>query len=301
MIAVLACGVGAGSGLALIGWALLPHRPPLAEALAALRRQPTLPTAERFGGDEGGPAGRLMRPAAAALVRGHPGLVLPSLRADLAVLGRSPARHLAEKLTLALLGLLLVPALTALLAAGGLRLPVLASVWVTLAASAAGFFVPDLGVHADAARRRADLRHALGTFLDLVVIGLAGGAGVETALTDAATVGSGWAFEQLRRALDEARLLRTGPWTALGQLGDDLGVRELVELAASVQLAGAEGAKVRASLTAKAASLRAHELAEADGQAQATTERMSLPVVLLFAGFLLFIGYPAIERVLTGL
>ena len=35
-------------------------------------------------------------------------------------------------------------------------------------------------------------------------------------------------------------------------------------------------------------------------QAQAATERMSLPVVLLFAGFLIFIGYPAIARVLTG-
>jgi hypothetical protein len=31
------------------------------------------------------------------------------------------------------------------------------------------------------------------------------------------------------------------------------------------------------------------------------TERMSLPVVLLFAGFLLFLGFPAVERVLTGL
>ena len=26
---------------------------------------------------------------------------------------------------------------------------------------------------------------------------------------------------------------------------------------------------------------------------------MSLPVVLLFAGFLLFLGYPAVEKVLT--
>jgi len=28
---------------------------------------------------------------------------------------------------------------------------------------------------------------------------------------------------------------------------------------------------------------------------------MSLPVVVLFAGFLLFIGFPAVERVLHGL
>ena len=58
---------------------------------------------------------------------------------------------------------------------------------------------------------------------------------------------------------------------------------------------------MRASLGAKAVSLRTHALAEAETQAQASTERMSLPVVLLFAGFLMFIGFPAIERVLAGL
>ena len=68
-----------------------------------------------------------------------------------------------------------------------------------------------------------------------------------------------------------------------------------------LDLAGTEGAKVRASLAAKAASLRTHELAEAETADQAATERMSLPVVLLFAGFLLFLGFPAVEKVLTGL
>ena len=42
-------------------------------------------------------------------------------------------------------------------------------------------------------------------------------------------------------------------------------------------------------------------LAAAETQAQAATERMSLPLVLLFAGFLLLVGYPAIVHVLTGL
>ena len=74
----------------------------------------------------------------------------------------------------------------------------------------------------------------------------------------------------------------------------------LSALAASVALAGTEGARVRASLAAKAASLRTHELAEAETADQADTERMSLPVVLLFAGFLL-LGYAAVQEVLTGL
>jgi len=88
-----------------------------------------------------------------------------------------------------------------------------------------------------------------------------------------------------------ARLSPSGPptrWAALGRLGQELGVAELSELAASVALAGTEDGKARASLAAKAASLRTHERAEAETADQAATERMSLPVVLLFAGFLLF-------------
>jgi tight adherence protein C len=156
-------------------------------------------------------------------------------------------------------------------------------------------------VPADAQARRRDFRHALGAFLDLVVIALAGGSGVETALGDAAGVGAGWAYDQLRHALSAARLSRQPPWASLGQLGAELGIGELEELAASVGLAGTEGAKVRSSLAAKAASLRAHALAEAETDGQAATERMSLPVVLLFAAFLLFIGFPAVTRVLIGL
>ena len=45
-----------------------------------------------------------------------------------------------------------------------------------------------------ASERRRNFRHALGSFLDLVVISLAGGGGVESALTDASEIGRGWAF-----------------------------------------------------------------------------------------------------------
>lgn len=300
MILALVCGAGLGAGLWLVVRGLYPPRPSLAQALADLRRLPEpAPAADVT---EGGFAARAGRPLAAGLLRaGGAWLVLPPVRRDLAVLGRGVERHFAEKVTLALVGLLLVPAVTALLAVGGARLPLVVPVWGSLVLFAAGFVVPDLGIRADAARRRRDFRHALSSFLDLVVVALAGGGGVETALADAAGVGSGWAFDHLRRALDQARLARQAPWETLGRLGADLGIAELSELAASVALAGTEGAKVRASLTAKAVSLRTHALAEAETADQAASERMSLPVVCLFAGFLFFLGYPAVEKVLTSL
>jgi len=301
VIAALLCGAGVGTGLFLMVRGMAPPRPSLAEALAQLRRMPE-PTSLVVARDSGGFAHWMGRPLAEVLLRAGAGVVIwPRVRRDLAVLGRNTERHLAEKVTLAIVGLLLVPACAALLSLAGATLPVALPLWGSLVGAVAGFVLPDLGIHAEAEARRRDFRHALGSFLDLVVIALAGGGGVETALGDAASVGEGWAFDELRHSLDAARLARDTPWSALERLGDELGVAELGELAASVGLAGAEGAKVRASLGAKAASLRSHQLAEAETTAQAATEKMSLPVVLLFAGFLCFIGYPAIERVLTGL
>ena len=301
MIAGLLCGAGVGTGLFLVARGVAPPRPSLAQALAQLRRLPE-PPAMLTGEDPGGFAARLGRPLAEVLTRAGAGvLIWPRVQRDLAVLGRSRERHLAEKVTLAIVGLLLVPACAALLALAGTTLPLALPLWGSLVCGVAGFVLPDLGIHSEAEARRRDFRHALGSFLDLVVIALAGGGGVETALGDAASVGHGWAFDELRHSLDAARLARDTPWSALERLGNELGVAELGELAASVGLAGAEGAKVRASLGAKAASLRSHQLAEAETTAQAATEKMSLPVVLLFAGFLCFIGYPAIERVLAGL
>jgi Flp pilus assembly protein TadB len=165
----------------------------------------------------------------------------------------------------------------------------------------AGFVVPDLLVRAEATQRRRDFVTALGAYLDLVVISLAGGAGVESALRDAAHLGDGWVFVRLRAALDHAQLAGTSLWVALDRLGDDLGVQVLGELAASASLAGTQGARVRDSLIAKASSVRDRQLSDAEAAAQAATERMAVPTVLLLAGFVLLVGYPAIHAVLVGL
>jgi Flp pilus assembly protein TadB len=229
------------------------------------------------------------------------GVEMHSVRRDLRVVGRSFEHHVTEKLVIALTGLLLLPAMTAIGTLIGVHLSLLIPLWGSLALGVAGFFVPDLTVHTQAEERRRSFRYALGSFFDLVVITLAGGGGVESALYDAAHIGQGWAYAELQRTLALSRMTGETPWAALGRLGDELGVGELNELAASVGLAGTEGARVRESLTAKAASLRAHELSEAEADAESASERMSLPVVLLFVGFLIFLGYPAIDTILNGI
>lgn len=297
---IAAATLGAGIGLGL--WLLLlwaaPPRPSLASALAATRagpgEEPVLSPA-----DSGGWVARAGRPGMRPLAA--LGLPHARLAKDLAIVGYAPGVLLAEKAALTVAGLLLPTAVQAALWAAGTALPWQFPLLAGVVCAAAGFLLPDLRVRQQAAARRASFRHALSAYLNLVRMSLAGGAGVDGALTTSASVGSGWPFGYIRRALTVARLTRTTPWVTLRQLGQELDIRELVELAAAVSLAGTEGAKVRRSLAAKAAALRVHELTESESAAKAATERMALPVVCLFAGFLLFIGYPAVAAVLGSL
>ena len=221
------------------------------------------------------------------------------LRRDLAVSSMTLERHAVAKLTYAVAGAGLPLVVAIAWTAAGIAVPVGGVALVALLAAAGGFFIPDLLLVRRAAQRRRDFRYALSLFLDLVVIVLAGGGGVETALHDAANAGSGWAFGELRRALNAARLQRGSPWVALTRLGENLGSAELIELASSVELAGTSGARVRESLRAKAISAREHELAEAESEALAASERMGAPMVAMFVGLILLIGYPAMATVLA--
>lgn len=296
VIVSLILGAGVGVGLwALAVW-LFPPRPALGAVLA---RTTTPAPPPIVAAEDTGWAAQLGRPFVAPLhALGLPG---PRVAQDLTVLGRPPAVHLAEKAALAIGGLLAPVLLQLLLALAGLWLGVEFPLITGLVLAAAGFLLPDMQARADAAKRRSAFRHALSAYLDLVWITLAGGAGIDSALNDAAAIGRGWAFTQIRRALEAARVTRTSPWATLRQLGEELDVTELSELAASVSLAGTEGAKVRTSLAAKAGALRSHQLTDAEAEAHAATERMSLPVVALFLGFLTFIAYPALHQVLSGL
>ncbi|WP_018505001.1 type II secretion system F family protein [Parafrankia discariae] len=293
----LACGIATGIGLWLLWTALRPSKPDLHQLIADLH--PTPPTPDQPATPAGRWAARAGRPLARRLT---PGQFIPaSISRDIVSLDRDPATHLAEKISSGVVGFFLLLFLAVVLAVGGVRLPVVLPAAGALVLAAVGFLAPDLAVRADAAAHRRALRAAFSAFLDLVVIALAGGAGVEQALDDAASIGTGPAYTQLRRAVDTAVLTGTPIWTTLADLGHRHTIPDIVETAASVELAGGEGAKIRASLAAKATSIRLRALTDADADAAAATERMSLPVALLFLGFLLLIGYPAVARVMTSL
>jgi Flp pilus assembly protein TadB len=279
---VLLLGAGCGVGLVLIVSGLVPARPSLATTLASLHQAPR---------PEASPSSTRQRLLAAPLR----GLGLPRVRtrADLAVLERPVAAHLADQTLAVLAGLIGPPLAVAVLGHTGPVVPL----WASLAGAVGGWWLAETTVHAEAERRRAELRYTLSAVLDLVVISLAGGAGLEQAVDDACDDTSGWAAARLNRAIATARLLRVPPWHTLGQLGEQTGVLELEELAATMSLAGAEGARIRDALTARADSLRAHQGTALEAKANAATVRMTLPSVLLAIGYMAFLLYPVIATI----
>ena len=171
--------------------------------------------------------------------------------------------------------------------------PLIVVLFLCIAVPVLSWQVPVKQVATASRIRRSDMDLAVAVYFDLVNVLLAGGAGVETAMLAAAGAGDGFSFEQIRLALVRAQSSRGSYWDALRELGERTGVESLEEVAHSVQLAGEHGARIRQSLAAKATALRSRNLARIEHEAEQRTEHMGLPIVLLFLGFILLVGYPA--------
>ena len=171
--------------------------------------------------------------------------------------------------------------------------PALALVFA-VAGAIGGWWYAVIDLRSDAEAKRREFRHALTAYLELVAILQAGGAGTQSALYDAAAIGRGTGFRHITTALSAAQSRREPPWDTLGELGRRLGIVELIDMKQSTTLAG-DGARVRESLRAKAESMRDRDRNDTETEAEKRSESMVLPVVMVFAGFLLLIGYPAIS------
>ena len=160
--------------------------------------------------------------------------------------------------------------------------------------------VPQRNVRSRAEVLRGELDLAVSVLLDLMNIQTAGGAGIETSLLSAASLGDGWCFALVRDALTSAQASRSSYWDALVALGESIGGSSLVEVAHSARMAGEHGSRIRQTLVSKSTSLRARNLARIEVQAQQRTEQMGLPMVVLFVSFLVFVGYPAMAQTMNA-
>lgn len=301
MIALALCGMGVAAGLVLAFLALSPARPSLEAELARLARSAPAPAAPPASRDR---YARLRRSLGSALAEplGAAGLVPAGLDADLQILEQDRADWAAQVgVAAAGLGATVVVLLALFAVVVGFVVPIFLVLATLVVVAGLSWLVPTVSARAAARGRREHFRAVLATWLELVTLSQAAGTGLEGAMDAACSLADDWALRRLGRALANARHLGLAPWEGLRQLGAELGVDELGQIAAMLTLAGSEGARVRASLAAGAASLRGRQLATTEAEANRVSERLFLPATVIMIAFLLFLTFPAFERILASL
>ncbi|MGY2876660.1 tight adherence protein C [Marmoricola sp. URHA0025 HA25] len=307
MIGALLFGAVTGVGLYALVRVFLRPKPGVAQTLSRISRgQRSMTTHTITPYESGGVLDRRARSAFATLsdrlevLAADRGWELGQQRADLALMGRTRGTHLATKVAIGFGLFLLAPFVWTMMTVAGAPLPAAIPAVAAVAFAAFGFFLPDLALRSEANARRRDFRRSVGVFLDLVAMNLAGGRGLPEALLAAASVGDHWSMVRIRQALANARLYGTTPWAALGELGHDINVEELKELSGALVLAADDGAKIRSSLSARAATLRRRELTQAEGEEGEKSQSMLVAQMLISTAFLLFLAYPAVSKLLAA-
>ena len=249
---------------------------------------------------------RLLRRHAPDGVEEHPGVSsvlairLGGSPADLAVLGLTDVDHVNRRVIGIAIGFVAPLVVLGLGAGAGFEVSPITGLLVFVSSVVLGVSWPERRLVSRATAARSALRASLSAYLDLVAIQLAGGAGMDTAFTAASRLGTGPAFVSIAAALEERRVTRVPMWSVFAELGERLEVTELSDLASSVKLGGEHGARLTASLVARARAMRHRQMSEVEAKANASTERMGLPMVAIFIGFLVLLGYPAVDLINNG-
>jgi tight adherence protein C len=302
MIAAILCGALAGLGVFALIRVWLRPAPGVATLInridSGARSMTTRTQTELEAGQNQGSVDSAVRRTGDRLevFAAERGWQLRRVRMDLALMNRTLGSFLASKVLYGLGLFLLAPLLWSVARLAGVGLPPAIPALVAVALGVFGFFLPDLALRGEADKRREDFRRIVGIFLDLVAMNLAGGRGLPEALLTASTISEHWALVRIRQALANARLFGTTPWAALGNLGADIGVDELRDLSAALVLAADDGAKIRQSLSARAATLRRRELADVEGDAGEKSQSMLVAQLLICFGFMIFLAYPSLSQ-----
>ncbi|MFD0367654.1 type II secretion system F family protein [Streptomyces sp. NPDC127114] len=288
--ALIVCGAAIGAGAALLAGELLPSAPRLGPALRRLD-----PPASRPGQQ---PA---RQPALGGAWAGRLAERMPGRlpRADLDLLAQSPEQFVTNKVALALLGLLvpLVPALGWVLM--GLSVPLYLPAVAGVLLAPVLWFVPDWAVKSEAAKARTEFAHAAGAWMDLVATRMASNVAADQALEDAARIGQGWAFARIQEALLRARTEKSSPWQALDDLGVQLNLQVLTDVADIMRLSSDDGASVYDTLRNRAKSLTGELLTAEAARANADSEKLHTPAALLAVIAMIAMAFPAVLNIFS--
>ena len=273
MTAVIVLGALLALGLLQLRWLAFPPTPDLAAEIDQWRRGRELATQRAGTPDPVSPLGRLSRWVAETL-RSYRPEFLETLAPDLAITQRDLQSWLTK-----VTGLVLVFGLgpTVLMLARRLRGDDASLQWapvigLVLATAAVLLSVKDL--RQEATRMREEYTWALSIYLGQVAMSMEAGQGHAQALPAAARTLTGPVFNEIRTAINLAPSRGITAWAALGQLGERYRIPELISLRSSIELAQDDGARVKASLIARADTMRSSRLAAAVERANNNTQSM---------------------------
>jgi hypothetical protein len=145
--------------------------------------------------------------------------------------------------------------------------------------------------------RRAAVRRASNDFVQLIAVGLTTDQSVEEAIRFALGVGEGEAFAEIRQVLLTAPQRGVPVWEAIESLGIRYDVRELRELAVSVERQGLQGVGIGQSVATLAASMRATALDRLEREADKANANLSGPTIAFVVTTIVFLAYPLAQRI----
>lgn len=299
LILALSGLVGSG-GVLLIIRGLIPYSVPFASAYERFHKPPDRARVIESASDGGffGDLGALTGPKSYALLNRW-GYDFTSRSTDLRVLRLSESQFAFRKLAF-MLGGAILPMLGSVFVAGlGLQLPVFVPLLFVIAGAALGFFLPDLDLKQRATQAREDHVAALAAWLELSRALIASHMSPVAALTTAANQGTGPAFGEFKAAC--GAIVNKDPiHKILDDLGADMAISELRDLAGSIALAADKGVSIQDALAAKSLMLSNAQMLKERSDANSATSRMSGPLAFLGLTFTIFLGLPAIAALIEA-
>lgn len=293
----LIAGALIGLGLSMLVWRFRPAQVDLATALDRLSPDRSLARPEDEGDLDasGDSTDRLGRWAMRTLPLDSLGA--PPYR-ELALMRIPVHRFYGEKVVFAILGAIMPVLLMLVASFFGLGLPWIFTPVLAVAGAVGMFFLPDYNVKDDAKAARKEFGRALASYIDLVALERNSGSGPRQAMEIAANIGDSWVFRRLAEELSRSRWSGLPPWDALRKLSDEFGLPELADLADIMRLSGEEGAQVYQTLRSRSQSMRTAELNSALAEANATGERMSIPMSALGLIFMAILVTPSVLQII---
>ena len=295
----LICGVAVASGLWLLLGALRRTPPSLAAPMGAGRVGISVAARREASPD-------LDRRRNAALSRGSSAVpthwsLYQDRAGDLRVVDYTVETVAFHQVLTTVTGFLFpIILLLVILPAAGLTTPPTVVGLLAVAMAAGGFYLPLASLRADAMARRREFAAGLAQYVSFVDVMVSGGNSIDGSFEFAAELGEGWVWDEIRFAIASASSATLAPYRALEDLGDELGVVELANLARRLEQTQSTGSAIGPALRSLAESLNKDQARQVQVADEEVTEKMTFPLMVVLCSLLTFFGIAAVTAILRA-